>query len=63
MNWEWRKILLTLSLWRNPLTKLYPKRDSQRHCVPDLQHEGAGKRRALYWALTHFTGDPPAAFW
>jgi len=44
------------------LPKLYPKRDSQRHCVPNLQYEGEGKRGALYRTLPHFTGDPPAAF-
>jgi len=31
--------------------------------VPDLQYEGAGKRRALYRTLPYSTADPPAAFW
>jgi len=47
---------------KNPPTKLYHKRDSQRHCVPDLQYEGAGERHALYRTLPHSTGYQPAAF-
>jgi len=31
--------------------------------VCHVQHEGAGKRRALYRTLPHSTGDPPAVFW